>query len=239
MHPVNLIAKALQKHGKILPELPCEPVEAVCALTGDACLCLPRNEVIGKAFTNLDLFASPKSQFTGVDVFYSWNYGYKTSDDKKIEKKPERMSSWFCDGEQFVELDRQGVREWVLKEKMPAIWTGYTTISYKKHGSVLAKVNTGKQRMWLFETRLVDCDYEKMMDWWQVMNLALRAGISRTSMKTLLCPPFFIAKVGLKIWMEYERWAKAKYQSALYSFLCYLLPSQEELKNEGNSFAYR
>ncbi|OIO41911.1 hypothetical protein AUJ63_04665 [Candidatus Pacearchaeota archaeon CG1_02_35_32] len=240
MHPANLISIALQKQKKQkLPELPCEPVKAICAITGQRQLCLPREEVIKYTFTNLNLFVAPTSGFISVDVFYAWNYGYVT-EGRGREKRPERMSSWVCDGEQFIELNRQGVREWVLKEEMPAVWTGYATTSYKKHGTMVAKVNIGNHRIWAFEMRLVDCsDMKLVMNWWQILNLALRDGIGRTIMEGLDCPPFVIGKIGLKKWIEFEQWAAPKYQSALYSFLCYLLLSQEELRDESNSFFNR
>lgn len=233
MHPVTLISEALRKAGNHLPEYPCEPVNEICALTGQADLCLPRKEVLGKAFTNIDLLANPGSDYISCDVFTAWNYGFKTKAGAKMDKRPERMSSWFCDGETFQELTRQDVRAKVFQSEMPEKWTAYATTSYKKHGSLIAKVNTGKQRIWAFETRVVDCsDMQKVKGYWDVLNIALRAGIGRSVMESLNCPPFLINKVGLKTWMEFESWAKDKYLSALYSFLCYLLPSQEELKNE-------
>ena len=233
MHPVNLISAALRNYDKELPALPKTPVTAICAVTGQECLCLPRQEVLGKTFTNHDLIAAPESKFVGVDVFWAWEYGYKTAEDKKRDKRPERMSSWFCDGKTFKELDRSGVREKVFQNEMPAIWIGYATTSYKKHGSLRAKINTGTNRFWLFEERQVDCsDMEKVKEWWDVLNAALRAGIGRSVMESLDCPPYVIGKVGLKTWMEFEQWARPRYLSALYAFLCYLLPSQEELKHE-------
>lgn len=233
MHPVNLISDALRKAGNVLPEMPCEPVFEKCAMTGSECMCLPRKHVIGKAFTNIDLLAYPESQFVSVDVYTAWNYGYKTRADAKIDKRPERMSSWFCDGESFQELTRHDVRAKVFQDEMPVKWSAYATTSYKKHGSMVAKINSGTSRIWAFETRVVDCsDMQKVRQYWDVLNIALRAGIGRSVMESLNCPPFLINKVGLKTWMEFESWAKDKYLSALYSFLCYLLPSQEELKNE-------
>jgi hypothetical protein len=152
---------------------------------------------------------------------------------KKITKKPERMSSWFCDGQTFQELDRIGVREMMFREELPSNWAAYATTSYKKHGSLLAKVNTGSHRFWLFEERQVDCsDMVQVRDWWKVLNGALRNGIGRTVLESLDCPPYLMRTVGLSTWMAFELWAKDKYLSALYAFLCYLLPSQEELKHE-------
>lgn len=288
MHPCQLISQALQKKGKTLPELPCEPVMAMCAVTGETCLCLPRKYVLGKAFTNGDLLASPDSQFVSVDVFYTWNYGYFTAPKpldekleqkllsqgirsiildlwkaveaqkhqteesflealggkteevemilaatrKKITKRPERMSSWFCDGETFTELNRIGVRHKVFQKETSKIWSAYATISYKKHGSLLATVNTGSQRFWLFEERIVNCsDMKQVNVWWEKLNTALYAGIGRMVLESLECPPYLMQKVGLLNWIDFEQWARPKYLSNLYAFLCYLLPSQEEMKN--------
>ena len=232
MKAVNLLYEALIHEEKRLPPLPCETVTALCAVTGQRTICLPRKHVIGKAFTDSSAFASPGSQFISVDVFYAWNYGYKTDPKKKMEKKPERMSSWFCDGETWEELNRQGVRTKVFQPNMPPSWAAYATTSYKKHGSIHAKVNSSTSRFWLFETRQVDCsDMSLVNEWWTVLNKALRDGIGRSILETVDCPPYLISKVGFTVWRDFEEWASDKKLSALYAFLCYLLPSQEELKD--------
>lgn len=220
MHPVHLISKALQDATEREP-LPCEPQEGICALTGLVGACVPRKELFGKSFTNGDLFARPDSPLVSVEAFVALKY------------KWERMSSWFCDGVTFQRLDRQGVRQQALFADMPSQWTAYATTSYKKHGALNAAANAGSKRVWLFETRRVDLsDMAQVMEWWRVLNVALRAGIGRSVMGTLDCPPFVMAKVGLSTWMTFEAWARPRYLSALYAFLCYLLPSQEELKHE-------
>ena len=86
MKAVNLLSSALLNEKKPLPELPREPVTAICAVTGQEALCLPRKDVIGKAFTDISVMAAPSSQFVSLDVFYAWNYGYKTDPSKKMEK---------------------------------------------------------------------------------------------------------------------------------------------------------
>lgn len=218
MHPCSLIAQSL-KDDKA--ELPCEPVKAVCAVTGMETMCIPRAELFGKSFTNGDLLENPASDWVSVDAYLALKY------------KWERMGSWFCDGEIFERLTRQGVREKVLQQDMPKQWAAYATTSYKKHGSLRARVNTSESRIWLFEMRLVNMtDFARAFDWWEILNDALRAGIWRSIIESLECPLFVIDKIGLKTWMEFEAWARPKYLSALYAFLCYLLPSQEELKLE-------
>ena len=233
MTPCNLISQALRENKAKLPVLPYQPVEAICAVTGVTAPCLKRKDVLGKSFTNANLLNAPQSDYVSLDVYYSWFYGYRMSAEKKRDKRPEHMSSWFCSEDEFEELDRQGVREKVFIESMPNMWCGYATTSYKKHGSLLARVNTGKQRFWLFEERQVNCsNMGQVREWCNVLNVALRAGIGRSVMESLECPPFIIRNVGLKTWMEFQAWARNKYQTALYAFLCYLLPSQKELKDE-------
>ena len=225
MHPVSLIASAI-KQGKECPALPYKSIqtEAVCAITGMRVPCIPRKELIGKSFTNHDALAAPHSEYVGVDAYLALKY------------KWERMASWFCDGITFERLNRQGVRAKVFQKAMPTQWAAYATTSYKKHGALHARVNTGGRRIWLFEMRLADLsDRNQVDEWWRALNAALRAGIGRSVLESLDCPPFLVGKVGLKTWMEFERWAQPKYQSATYAFLCYLLPSQEELKLESNT----
>jgi hypothetical protein len=219
-HPVNLIAQSIQGDPEC-PALPCEPTQGICAITGAAGECIPRKHLLGKSFTNGDLLARPDSDMVSVDAYYALKF------------KWERMSSWICDGSTFTRLNRQGVREYALSGNTPPLWAAYATTSYKKHGSLNAKVNTGKSRVWLFETRQADLtDMAHVKEWWGVLNTALRAGIGRSVLESLECPPFVMAKVGLSTWLDFEAWARPRYLSALYAFLCYLLPSQEELKNE-------
>jgi hypothetical protein len=219
-HPVNLIAQSIQGDPEC-PALPCEPTQGICAITGAAGECIPRKKLLGKSFTNGDMLARPDSEMVSADAYYALKF------------KWERMSSWICDGTTFTRLNRQGVRQYALSENTPPIWAAYATTSYKKHGSLNAKVNTGKSRVWLFETRQADLtDMAQVKEWWDVLNTALRAGIGRSVLESLECPPFVIGKVGLKTWLDFEAWARPRYLSALYAFLCYLLPSQEELKNE-------
>jgi len=233
MYAVNLIAQAV---GASAPALPCNPVEAVCAVTGIVCQCLPRKEVLGDSFTNLDCLRAPESKFVGVDVFIAWNYGYKTAEDKKRLKCPERMACWICDGKEFRELSRIETRGLILNGVPYKQWAAYITTSYKKHGSLWARVNSGPRGIWRFEMVDADCRNEKKIrEYWSRMNDALNAGIGRSIIETLDIAPFVLGKVGVKSWAEYERWARPIYQSGLYQFIAYLLPSAEERKNDGSS----
>ncbi|SLM15284.1 hypothetical protein SPIROBIBN47_410018 [uncultured spirochete] len=229
MHAINLIAQSVRT---LAPALPCDPIEATCAVTGQVCPCLPRREVLGDSFTNIDCLRAPESEFVGVDVYIAWFFGYKTTEDKKRLKCPERMASWICDGNEFRELSRIEIREMVLNGIPYKQWAAYVTTSYKKHGSLWARVNIGPRGIWRFEMIDADCrDENKTREYWNRMNAAVNAGIGRGIIETLDMPPYLTMKVGMKTWIEYEKWAKPIYQSGLYQFLAYLLPSAEERIN--------
>lgn len=234
MHPVNLISASIVEH-EDRPVLPCEPTEGICAITGEYGLCVPRKQLLGKSFTNGDLLARPESDMVSVDAYYALKF------------KWERMNSWFCDGKTFERLTRQDVRAKVFQPDMPEIWCAYATMNYKKHGALSTKINIGRSRIWLFDRkplkvknisylpgglRSIDCtDMAKVNEWWNILNEILCLGLGRAILESLDCPPFVMSKVGLTTWLEFEAWARPKYLSSLYAFLCYLLPSQEELKH--------
>lgn len=220
MHTVNLIASAISKE----PERAIytgDTRQGICAVTGKYDICIPRKELLGKSFTNGDLLAAPESDLVSLDAYHALTY------------KWERSSSWYCDGEKFVRLDRKAVRAMVLAAQYGKQWSGYATTSYKKHGSLFSKVNTAGRVIWRFEMRDADCtDHGQLMAIWDRLNAELRGGIGRSVLESLDCPPFLVKKFGIKRWMDFEQWARPLYQGSLYRFLCYLLPSQEELKNE-------
>lgn len=232
MHAINLIASAVRKTA-LPPRLPEEPKQQICCLTGASCECIPVRHILSNTFTNYDLLRAPQSAWIGVDVWVAWMYGYFSDDTKKREMRPERMSCWWTDGEIFRQLKRAEVRELVLNPQYTRPWAGYVTTSYKKHGSLVASVNVGRQNVWAFEMRTVDCsDVVRVGAWWNRLNEALRAGLGRSILETLDCPTFVMRKIGVDIWVDFQTWARDKYQSALYSFLCYLLPSKAELDAE-------
>jgi hypothetical protein len=43
--------------------------------------------------------------------------------------------------------------------------------------------------------------------------------------------PGYMAKIGWRVWRDFEAWARPRMLSPLYQFLTYLLPSQEELRH--------
>lgn len=217
MHAVNLISAAI-KNKADCPELPCEPVDGICAVTGKQGPCVPRKKLFGKSFTNGDILAAPESDTVSVDAYIALKY------------KWERMSSWACNGETFARLKRAEIREQVFTDDdfvCPCAY--YATTSYKKHGALRARVNAPGQRVWLFETRLVDCtDMAIVRAWWERLNAALNAGIGRTVIESLDCPAHIMRKATLPVWIDFERWARPRHNSSLYTFLAYLLPSKEE-----------
>jgi hypothetical protein len=228
MLAIDLIADAV-KGTDMAPALPCDPVNAICAVTGTPGPCLPRSEVIGDSFTNQDLLRAPESDYIGVNVYIAWNFGYKSRDDAKRLKCPERMSSWICDGKTFRELSRAEIREIVLQGSPYDVWAGYVTTSYKKHGSLWAKVNHGPYGVWRYEMTDADCrDLKTVHEYWTRMNEALYSGVGRTVIETLEVDHYTIKAAGIKRWLDYEKWAHPLFQSGLYQFIAYLLPSKEE-----------
>jgi len=215
MTAIDLIAAALP------PESPPETtVDGVCCVTGATGATVHRKHVIKPSFTNLDLLRAPDSDRAGVAAWRALTY------------KWERMSSWACNGEMFERLDRKSVRERVLsRDEIALPCAYYATTSYKKHGALLAPVNHPGRRVWLFETRLVDCsDMEAVSDTWARLRAAQDAGIPRPLIEHLDIAPGYMAKIGWRVWREFEAWARPRMRSTLYEFLTYLLPSQEEMK---------
>jgi hypothetical protein len=222
MHAVNLIASALRSQAPPDAALPGNPAEAVCAVTGQIAPCYPRKGLLGSSFTNLDLLKAPDSAYISEDAWIA------------LSCKWERMSSWICDGESFRRLERRDIRDLALGDAYPDKWAAYATTSYKKHGSLWAPVNTGRAAaVWRFEGIYVDCtDQDRLVDWWNIMDSAIRTGIGRQSMDTLLPSHTTLSVAGIAAWMDFYNWARSKYLSPLYRFLLYLMPSQEEIKND-------
>jgi hypothetical protein len=216
MHAVDLIAAALGP-----PALPCVPGPGLCCVTGEETACIPRAHLLGKSFTNLDLLAAPGSEQVGVAAYVA------------LTHKWERMSSWYCDGVAFRNLTRQDVRGIVVAGDYELPWVGYATTSYKKHGALRTPVNSGAKRIWLFEMSLVDCsDHARLLEIWERLNRELRAGVGRSVLESLEPNAYALKEIGYRRWRELEAWARPLAQGSLYQFLCYLLPSQEELKVE-------
>jgi hypothetical protein len=225
MHTLQLLYSSIPKDEH--EPLPSGTMQGVCAFTGAIGPCVPRAVLLGKSFTDQHVLRAPDSPLVSVEAWVALKY------------KWERMSSWLCDGTRFKRLDRRGVRDYVIggvSERLISRWAGYITTSYKKHGSLRAPVNSRDRQVWLFESRLVDCsDRVRLAEWWSVMTQAQLNGVSRQSQETLDMPPGIIRKVGVDVWEQYKAWARDKWQSPLYALLCYLLPSQAELRGEVES----
>jgi len=203
-------------------DLPSEPVEWTCSITGEKTLCIPRKCLFSSNFTEQPKLQCPESQFVSVKAYQALKY------------KKERMSSWIATKDKFTLLKRLDVRPLVLSGTGSELWAGWVTTSYKKHGAFRTRINTACQAMWAFDEMLIDCsDLEKVNNIYNQLVVYLKKGFSRTTLETLTCPGFVIIRTGLKEWLELEHWAKPIYKSNLYKFLCYLLPSQDELKAEG------
>lgn len=219
MYTVNLIAKGIPENERA--KLPTEPIQNICCVTGETTFCIPRKELLKSSFTNLDILIAPQSNFVGINAFYSLKYN------------PERQRSWYVDERELQILYRPDVREKVIAGTYGRSWSGYATTSNKKHGSLFTKVNSGCQVIWRFEMKNVDCsDHQQLMSIWTRLNLELRVGIVRPVLESLRCSSFLIGEIGIKRWLTFKEWAGPLYQGNLYQFLCYLLPSQQELKDE-------
>ncbi|GBL46269.1 hypothetical protein SFMTTN_2082 [Sulfuriferula multivorans] len=220
MHAVDLIYSALDPDNPEYPVLPGDPVDGICCITGQSGPCLPRKSLLGPSFTTGDLLALPGGTQVGVAAYVALKY------------KWERMGAWICDGKTFRRLDRQGVRAAVLGAVPKRPWAGFATTSYKKHGALLAPVNNRDRNVWLWNVEHIDCsDREQVVELWDALNAALRAGIGRTVIESLDCPAWLLERIGLDVWLAFVRWARPHHKSGLYRFLTYLLPSQEELKS--------
>ena len=221
MQACELIAKAIPVEDR--EELPCHTQLGTCCVTGEACETIDAKFCIGPSFTDHAVLRSPGSPRIGVSAYWALKY------------KWERMSLWWCNGFEFRRLERVSARLLILSADYgPCPWAGYITTSYKKHGCLRAPVNVAPKAVWLFDSLLVDCsDHLKLIGWWEIMRQAQRDGIGRQSMEALEIPAGILAQIEASAWIAFRRWAEGKVRSPLYQLLCYLLPSQEELKAEG------
>jgi hypothetical protein len=219
MNIYNLISGAIgEQH---LP-LPCEPVQETCAVTGERCQCIPRKKLFSSNFTEQPELRCPESQYVGTDVYQALKY------------PKERQSSWIVDSNDFQLLKRIDVRSHVLNGANKDVWAGWVTTSYKKHGAFRAQLNQAGRSLWAFDERIIDCsDNKRVNEIYTKLVLYLKKGFSRSTLETLQCPTYVVKILGIQEWLNLEKWAIRLYKSNLYKFLCYLLPSQDELKNEG------
>ena len=215
MHAVSLIAAALSDR----EALPCAAVDGVCCLTGEEGLCIPREHLFTKSFTRFDLLRSPGSRMASVGAWYALRHRW------------ERMSSWWCDGNEFVRLTRVGVREMVLRPPSADRWCAFATTSYKKHGALIAPVNAAS-RVWAFDDEIIDLSGFSAV--WEPLLAARTSGVSRGSLESLEPNRWAIEAMGFAGWLAFVEWAASRYQSSVYRFACYLLPSQEEMRDRSD-----
>lgn len=230
MHAVDLLAAACPEDWR--EPLPQEPVNGTCCLTGQYGPTISRSKVFGASFTEFETFKVSESDRVGINVWYAFRAGYFAAEGKKRKKKPEAMACWWTDGKSWIELNKVKIRELVFEGAEGLPWAGWVTTSYKKHGATRAPVNRGKFGVWGFDESLPDCsDIDLVTDWWGNLREAQNGGLKRTVIETLEIPVFVYNKIDTALWLKFRGWAADKRESALYRFLCYLLPSQAELKD--------
>ncbi len=234
MHTINLIASAISDEQK--EPLPVTSEKGICCVTGELTDTIPRKKLFGANFSDANRLARPDSDRVGVSVWLVMQFGeYGIKEDgtrKKRKKKPEYMSCWWTDGQVFREVKKPDIRRLVLGGTSAKAWAGWVTTSYKKHGALRSPVNNREFGIWGFDDVLVDArDKKRVLDWWRILRQAQDAGIGRKSMEAVDMPVGIMLKVGIDVWGSFAEWARPQYQSPLYQFLIYLLPSKKELVN--------
>lgn len=233
MHAVDLIAATLTDEKKY--PVPGSPERGICCVTGEETMTIPRRKLFGSSFMDANLLAAPDSDRVGLNAWYAMQFGEAGINPdgtrKKRRKKPEMQACWWTDGRVFRVVGKAEIRRMVLGGAPSTPWAGWVTTSYKKHGALRAPVNPSPYGVWGFDDLLVDCsDIETVRVWWHVLRQAQDAGIGRAYIEAAKMPPVLAARVGIVTWMRFEQWARERYQSPLYRFLAYLLPSQAEIK---------
>jgi len=204
----------------------------ICCLTGLETDCVPVKQLITSSFTDGARFRAPSSAWIGLDVYQSWKYGFR-GEGKKQYFCPERMSCWYVDDSQFqYQINKIRIRDVALKGGVPP-WAMWVTTSYKKHGSLRATLNNKLFGRVAFDNVVADCsDSIKTLEWYSRILDIQSKGFNRFILESLDCPVHVLKKNDHKEWDVFYRWAKPIYMSPLYKFLCYLLPSKEELNAE-------
>lgn len=215
-HAVELIANAISPVEAPAPEVP--SAHGICCVTGAETECVPRATVMDNGFTGQALLRAPLSPWVSVVAARTLRY------------RPERSSSWWCDGSRFVALRRPDVRRLVIEEPPTATrWVGYVTTSYKKHGALTAPVNVSPRAVWMFELVLADCsDRAWLAEAWARLRAMQDAGWPRPVLETLMPASGLLTRLDWRVWDDFERWARPHAQGGRYRLLCYLLPSRDE-----------
>lgn len=223
MHAVELFSAAVSDDK--VPPYPEAPEDGVCCLTGAEGPTIARKHLLTKSFTDWSRLAAPGSDRVSIHVWRAWMYGWR-AEGKARDYRPERMSAWWCDGKELRLIDRKTIRDLVLDPPTAEHWCGYATTSYKKHGTLVAPVNTSSQ-VWAWDDERVDVSGVHAV--WERLREARVSGVPRPVLESLEPNRWAIQALGYAGWIEFERWARPLYQSALYRFCCYLLPSKEEI----------
>lgn len=215
-HATDLIGKALVRAGLHEP-LPAPVQDGVCCLTGRRGLCIPRKDLIGESFTTQGGFMAPDSDLVGVNVWYAFKH------------RPERAGNWFCDGKEFLPLDRQGIRDILHSPRTgrdaPLPWAMYVTQSFKKHGSQVAPVNASGSCYVAFEIEVVKVDLAIMDEWNADMKAWQDGWIARADIQSGELAKSCAAKTPAV--QDFLAKVKRRQHSSLYRMLAHLLPGKE------------
>jgi len=234
MHMINLVASAFP-HGWISGLTSHATEHGVCCVTGEYCETIPRKSVITSSFGDTDRLIAPYSNRISLDAYIAFKGGYFGANEdgspKKIRKKPESMSCWWCDGNRFEELDKAGIRKKLFVGSQGACWGGYVTTSYKKHGSLRAPINIEAFGAWAFNDNLAYMVCPEENRWiWSILREAQAKGVSRNFLAgedmTMKC----VEGQELSYIIRLESFIKGWMYSHRYQLLCYLLPSKQEIE---------
>jgi len=234
MHSTDLISACLTADQK--EPLPEAAQSGVCCVSGATTDTVARKHLFGANFNDMNILACPDSQRVGVNVWYAFKFGEpginpETGELNKRKKYKEMQTCWWTDGETFREMRKAQIRELVLRGTTSKHWAGWVTTSYKKHGSLRSPVNNTPFGIWGFDDLQVRAnDKDKVLAIWFKLRNAQNNGIGRTGIESLNIPVGIMLKVGMIFCNDFLAWARPVFQSPLYQFLTYLLPSQEELR---------
>ena len=233
MHTIDLLYQAAKPDYQSWTESKgLTPAPGICCVTGEY-----REATVSRRL------ALPKTYTDGVELWAPGSERISVAAADVLHYKWERMGSWVCDGAAFRRLiappdtpagfRREPARRAVLDDSPAAPWAGFLTTTYKKHGSIKAPINLDGQRRWLFDDLVVDCsDVAQMREWYNRMAEMRYVGVSRAALEHLEIDGGLLAKIGWQRWYEYADWAGARMYQPLYALLLYLMPSQQEVKND-------